>query len=163
MPRLAKIELFKENLNFSIGHFTIFSATERERLHGHNYQVKALFEAEVGGNGLTVDYNILKKHVKNICKSLDEYFLIPSKSEYLNISDIENERVSIQYNQDELIFYKKDIQLLPIRNTSIEELSWYFIEKLKNDSAFIEKCKIHSIQIGISSGNGQFAYSEWKI
>jgi len=32
-PRLSTIELNKEALNFSIAHFTIFNATEREDLH----------------------------------------------------------------------------------------------------------------------------------
>ena len=34
MEELTTIEIDKENLKFSAAHFTIFSGTERERLHG---------------------------------------------------------------------------------------------------------------------------------
>ena len=33
------LELCQEEMKFSAGHFTILSATERERLHGHNFTV----------------------------------------------------------------------------------------------------------------------------
>ena len=37
--RTTTLELYKEEMKFSAGHFTIFSATERENLHGHNFSV----------------------------------------------------------------------------------------------------------------------------
>ena len=46
---LIRIELSKEYLNFSAGHFTIFSATERENLHGHNFQVRGAVTAAIVG------------------------------------------------------------------------------------------------------------------
>ena len=57
----TRIELFKESMNFSAGHFTIFSETERENLHGHNFSVYAIFESEVIENGMTFNYDIYKK------------------------------------------------------------------------------------------------------
>ena len=36
---LVTNEIAKEALNFSAGHVTMFSATEREDLHGHNWRV----------------------------------------------------------------------------------------------------------------------------
>ena len=38
---LTTINICKEALKFSGAHFTIFSATDRERLHGHNFRVRA--------------------------------------------------------------------------------------------------------------------------
>ena len=45
------------DLHFSAAHFTIFSATERERLHGHNYSVSARFVAPQGDNGFSADHS----------------------------------------------------------------------------------------------------------
>ena len=36
--KLGRIEIAKQALNFSAAHFTIFSQTEREDLHGHNFR-----------------------------------------------------------------------------------------------------------------------------
>ena len=40
MNDTVTIRLAKENMKFSAAHFTIFSASERERLHGHNFRVE---------------------------------------------------------------------------------------------------------------------------
>ena len=41
------IELHKEAMKFSAGHFTIFGPDRREPLHGHNFTVKAEITAEI--------------------------------------------------------------------------------------------------------------------
>ncbi|KAJ1474389.1 hypothetical protein T484DRAFT_1832500 [Baffinella frigidus] len=38
--RYSTIEIGKEDMKFSAAHFTVFSAKERERLHGHTHAVK---------------------------------------------------------------------------------------------------------------------------
>ncbi|EQD50251.1 hypothetical protein B1A_13514, partial [mine drainage metagenome] len=35
--RSVEVDLSKERMKFSAGHFTVFSASERENLHGHNF------------------------------------------------------------------------------------------------------------------------------
>ena len=41
MSQLATLHIDKQAHKFSAAHFTIFSETDRERLHGHNYGVSA--------------------------------------------------------------------------------------------------------------------------
>ena len=48
MERLTTLYIDKESHKFSAAHYTIFSATERERLHGHNYSVSARIVAPMG-------------------------------------------------------------------------------------------------------------------
>ena len=56
----TEILIEKEDLHFSAGHFTIFSDTARENLHGHNWYVRARLLGVVGEGGLTFDYNVVK-------------------------------------------------------------------------------------------------------
>jgi len=79
------IEISKEYLHFAAAHFTLFSASHRENLHGHNFQVTLDANAAIGEDGLTFDYNILKKALKALCDDLDEQVLMPTKSPYLQI------------------------------------------------------------------------------
>ena len=74
------IEISKEYLHFAAAHFTLFSATDRENLHGHNFQVTLDAEAAIQADGLTFDYNILKKALKQLCDDLDEQVLMPSET-----------------------------------------------------------------------------------
>ena len=86
--RLASLEIHKEELSFSAGHFTIFSAEEREQLHGHNYYVSVAFKKVIQDNGLSFDYRIYKKKLLALCDQLDRHFLLPSQSEYLQLKDV---------------------------------------------------------------------------
>ncbi|MFP2903776.1 6-pyruvoyl trahydropterin synthase family protein [Pyxidicoccus sp. 3LFB2] len=61
MSRTTTIELHKEEMKFSAGHFTIFSATHRENLHGHNFTVYVALTGAVVENGLLSDYGPLKQ------------------------------------------------------------------------------------------------------
>src|SRR5580704_9461333 len=80
---LTTIELQKEVMKFSAGHTTIFSATEREPLHGHHYGVYLALTTWVEENGMTFDYRYYKEKVRQLCKHLNQTFLMPMYSPYL--------------------------------------------------------------------------------
>jgi 6-pyruvoyltetrahydropterin/6-carboxytetrahydropterin synthase len=73
---LSTIELQKENMTFNAGHTTIFSAIEREPLHGHYYQVAVGITAWVSENGMKFDYRYYKKRVGDLCQELNQIFLM---------------------------------------------------------------------------------------
>lgn len=163
MTYKTTIELFKENMKFSAGHFTVFSATERERLHGHNFSVKAFIKLEVEENGMAADYNVFKDWVRALCNSLDEYFIIPELSPFLTISKSQDgSKIIVKHNTDELVFLSQDIKLLPISNTTIEEFSRYFVQELCKNNEVLEKCKISELEIQVSSGAGQWGGHKWE-
>ncbi|MDX1919497.1 MAG: 6-carboxytetrahydropterin synthase [Candidatus Caenarcaniphilales bacterium] len=163
MAYTTTIELFKEDMKFSAGHFTVFSATERERLHGHNFFVRASIDIEVEQNGMAADYNVFKKWIRNLCNSLDEYFIIPELSPYLNISKSEDgSKLTLKHNQDDLVFYTKDVKLLPISNTTIEEFSRYFVQELCKNKEILEQCKVQKLEVKVSSGAGQWGGYVWS-
>ena len=83
----TRIEISKEYLNFSVGHFTIFDESHRENLHGHNYRIAAEIEAPIADGGLTFDYNLIKRTMKELCEKIDEQVLIPQKSPFLKIEN----------------------------------------------------------------------------
>jgi 6-pyruvoyltetrahydropterin/6-carboxytetrahydropterin synthase len=157
MPYQTKIELFKEDMKFSAGHFTVFSATERERLHGHNFYVQASLTMLVEHNGMAADYNLFKNKLRFLCNSLDEFFLLPAQSPYLLIEEKESDgKLLAKHAKDELLFYLKDVKLLPLQNITVEELSKYFAEQILEDTKLIKECKITELEVKISSGYGQW-------
>ena len=161
MERLTTIHIDKESHKFSAAHFTIFSATERERLHGHNFSVAARLVAPVDDNGLTGDYAVYKQQIKKLCDALDEYTIIPAQSLYLSI-DEEGDYFRVRHHQDVLLLLKKDTLLLPLRNTTVEDLSHYLLETLLEDKAFLEQQDIREIEVMVSSGPGQTGSSRWQ-
>ncbi len=160
MPRLTTIEIDKDYLKFSAAHFTVFSATDRERLHGHNFRVIARFVAEVGENGMCVDYSVLKKKVQQVCDELDEYTLIAGDSPYLTINE-EEENYVVTHNGIKQYYLKTDTLVLPVTNTTVEDLSAYILSLVLHDEDFKQMCEFKQIEIWVSSGPGQKGMTSW--
>jgi 6-pyruvoyltetrahydropterin/6-carboxytetrahydropterin synthase len=157
---LTRIEISKEYLNFSAGHFTIFSQTERENLHGHNFQVRCSVTAEVGKDGLAFDYVLLKRVLKELCDELDERVLLPDLSPYLRL-ERENGMVWVRFGQERIPFLERDCLPLPIRNVTIEELSALLLTRLV-DRPEVRGWGVRAIELGVSSGSGQWAFAQWE-
>lgn len=159
--RFASLEIHKEAFSFSAGHFTIFSATERETLHGHNYAVSIEFIKKIFHNGLSFDYRYYKRKIQALCDKLDRHFLLPEKSPYLRLED-NGEYCIAHFNNKKLPFLKEDIIILPLTNITIEELADWFLQKLLEEKAEIESHDIHGITIKVFNGPCQSGGASWK-
>lgn len=157
---LTRIELQKEEMKFAAGHFTIFSATERENLHGHNFTVGVVVDAEVGDDGLAFDYGIYKRRVIDLCRSLHETFLLPGDSPHL-VVDHDDTHVHARFAGETLSFLRRDVTVLPVRNVTVEELSRWAVERLTEDPAELERLRIRRLEVRLFSGPGQSASSLW--
>ena len=155
------IEISKEDLKFSAAHFTIFSATERERLHGHNFGVRVSVTAPVGENGMCFNYTELKSRVRALCRELDEYTLLPAHSPHLQVTE-SGEQYVVGFNDETLYFSRKDTKLLPLRNTTVEEYAHYLLSRLVEDKAFFDPGTIRAIVLKVSSGPGQWGAARWE-
>ena len=155
------IEIHKEAHHFSCAHFTIFSATERENLHGHNYTVRARAQCTIADSGLCFNYNELKGMIETICKSLDETTLIPSLSPYLSIRSEKN-YVCVDFADETLKFLHRDIKVLDVRNISVEELVNWFIAKLTSTKQF-RALSIIRFELSVSSGPSESATATWTL
>lgn len=161
MSKLSIIEIYREDLNFSAGHFTIFSATHREKMHGHNYQVSMSITTSIEDNGLRFDYRFYHDKLDKICRQLDLTFLLPAHSKFLRIEEQDN-YYHAYFDQEMIPFLKSDVIILPIENTTIEELSHWFLAQVLSDANELEKYAIKAITIKVSSNVGRSAAASWE-
>ncbi len=161
MPSLASIEIEKSYLHFSAAHFTIFSANNRERLHGHNWRIAVEITGEIGDDGLCFDYAIYKKVLKDLCSKYDEYTLIAAQSPHLEITEDE-EFYFVKHDGITQPLLKTDTILMPVKNVTIESLSQYFLSEMIKDRAFLDELKIHAFEMRVSSGPNQWGISRWS-
>ena len=158
MARLATLHIDKQSHKFSAAHFTIFSATERERLHGHNYGVSARIVAEMGDNGFSADYNVYKRCLQALCDAHDEYVLLPDRSPWLDIREEAGEYLAT-FAGKTLRFPSDETLLLPVVNVTVEELAHYF---LAETLARQEIGPLVELEIFVSSGAGQASSASWR-
>ena len=159
--RTTTIELFKEGMKFSAGHFTIFSATERENIHGHNFTVYVSLTANILSNGMCFDYGIYKKRITDLCREWNEIFILPRDSKFLKIEEDEK-YVYAEFDGDKLPFLKRDVLILPIENATLEEFSYLMLEKLVSDPNELREFQLKEISVKVFSGPGQCASAIWK-
>jgi 6-pyruvoyltetrahydropterin/6-carboxytetrahydropterin synthase len=160
MSRLSTIELFKEEMKFSAGHFTIFSKTVRENVHGHNYNLYAAFTTEINNEGLSYDYRLYKTKLYQLCQSLDEFILLPGQSKYLHITEKDG-YYHAEFNAETMVFLKRDAKIVPVSNITVEELSNWFLQQILSDQKELNENKILAIQVKVFSGPGQSGSAAW--
>jgi len=158
MEQLTTLYIDKESHKFSAAHFTIFSATERERLHGHNYSVSARIVARMGDNGFSADYNLYKSRIAALCAALDEYTLLAADSPHQSIA-IDDGHYRVTFAGEDMWFLRSDTLVLPIRNATVEEFSRYLLQRLLADCADDD---LREIELCVASGPGQKGCALWR-
>ena len=158
MDRGATIHISKQSHKFSAAHFTIFSKTERERLHGHNYGVSARVVANMGENGFTADYNVYKRAMQRLCDDHDEYMFLPSQSRWLQVTEEKGEYLAT-FNGKTLRFPADETLLLPITNVTVEALAHYLLKRLMEEA---ELGDLVELELFVSSGDGQMSSACWR-
>lgn len=162
MSRLATIELFKSDMKFSAGHFTVFTGGERrENLHGHNYQVHACMTTIVEEQGMTFDYRFYKDKLRALCDSLDETILMAGNCRFLRIEEA-GDYWHVHFKEEKMIFLKRDLTILPVTNITVEELSNYLLQQVLVNRDELDQNKIQKIKLKVISGEGQSGSTTWR-
>lgn len=156
---------------FSAAHFTSHTG-ERERLHGHNYSVSlringTLKSADADNDGIMIDFGELKKAVRSICEDLHERFLCATLSTTTRCTiNHEKEQIELQCLCDgaSFSFPLGDCVLLPLKNSTVEELSAYVAQRIvKIVGARLLECGVHSLTCGVAELDGQEARSTLRL
>lgn len=160
MRTVTTIEISKDYLHFNAAHFTIFSASEREDLHGHTFYVRAYVDSQVGDDGLAFDYQLFKDLLAGLCAELDEKVLLPEHSPHLTLEHSDGYLVAL-FGGERIPFLPRDVKCLPVRNITVEELAPWLLERARS-APEVQALPLTRLQIQVSSGPGQWAGAEWR-
>ncbi|MEO1574368.1 MAG: 6-carboxytetrahydropterin synthase [Pseudomonadota bacterium] len=157
---MAKMRIRNPRMNFNAGHFTIFSATDREDLHGHSFFIGGEFDGPIDSNGLAFDYKVVKEILAELCDSLDEKMLLPEQSPHLTLGEKDG-YVTALYDGETMMFLPRDVKTLPVRNVTLEELARYFC-KAVCDSSKVQALPVDVVTIEVFTAQGQCAGCTWS-
>jgi len=125
------IQIDKDYLKFSAAHFLIFPDGTAERLHGHNYKVFVEMKTRLDGHGLVVNFKEIKPIVRELCDRLDEHVLIPGQHPVLRAASDGHGGLEIRYQERRYLIPEDEVILLPITNTSAENLATWVGRSLR--------------------------------
>lgn len=148
--------LEKEYFKFSCAHFLIFPDGSKERLHGHNYQVRCEISGELTDKGLLIDFIQVKPIIRSLCDYLDEHWVLPGKHPDLKITPGDDGHTQVQYQNCRYLAPSGEIIVLPINNSSAENLACWFATALRQ--RLVEefgKIRVQMLRVYISETSGQ--------
>ncbi len=156
------LHLAKQNFKFSAAHFLIFDENSAERLHGHNYQVKVdlVFASSrlMNEQGYLVDFNVFKRQIKARLDLWDERVLLPEQHQEMKFTTVQNSTtqvsLEVRFRDRFYVFPKDEVILLPVTNTSTEQLS-----RLLSEDFFASfKCLgVARVRVSVEETRGQGA------
>jgi 6-pyruvoyltetrahydropterin/6-carboxytetrahydropterin synthase len=157
------IEIEKENLKFSAAHFLIFPDGSAERLHGHNYRVFLEIEGTLTEHGLVLDFKRVKPVVKELVDELNEHWLVPGKHPVLRWSERADGVIEVRYRERYYAAPREDVIVLPINNTSAENLAgWVGRELLKRLRERFPAAEIVAVKVAVEETAGQRGVWRWS-
>lgn len=163
----STLHLAKQNFKFSSAHFLIFDEKSAEMLHGHNYQVKVDVyfsnnESNTDRNsdkssdkGYLVDFNVLKKIIKDQCDFWDEHILLPEKHPDMKYQISQSgKNYDIHFRDRFYSFPILETIWLGVTNTSAENLSALFA---KNILKKMKEFGVEKVRVNVEETRGQSA------
>jgi len=142
-----------ENLSFSASHFIVEHA-KCERLHGHNYLVKAEFEGRLDEKGMIADFRLIKDTVSAICEQLDHRIIIPKNSKHVKIEK-KGENLRIKAGKKLYSFPQRDCILIPTESSTAEQLAEFVFNEIKKE---LKKTKIKIVRASVAESNTSEAF-----
>jgi 6-pyruvoyltetrahydropterin/6-carboxytetrahydropterin synthase len=131
-------------IDFAAAHF-VSEGGMCECLHGHNYQITVLVEGELDAQGMVIDFRVLKKHLRQLCKDWDHRVLLPTRSKLIAV-DTKGTQIHVKTPGGAYSFPASDAVLLDVIETTAEEMARILcqslVEKLKSQFPNISKLSV---------------------
>ena len=125
-----KLKISGDKLTLASAHMLI-KHDKCARLHGHNYDIQVEVEGELDENNMIIDFGPFKNSVGSIIKELDHKVLLPEHNPDLKI-ELDDKQYRVSTCEGKFYrFPKEDIVIVPLKATTVELLSKYLHDILK--------------------------------
>ena len=154
-PRF-RVRVTKDHLVFSAAHFITFNGNICERLHGHNWRTAVELSGPLDENRYVFDFIALRDALQKIVNELDHRVLLPTRHRQICVQAEERE-VTATFEGRRWVFPREDCVLLPVENTTAEEIAAWIGGRLRDVVKPASGSKIETIQVEVEENFGQCA------
>jgi 6-pyruvoyltetrahydropterin/6-carboxytetrahydropterin synthase len=147
-----------EHLRFSCAHWLLFSGSECEAVHGHNYRASVELTGPLQPVGYVFDFVTLKRVARAICDRLSHHVLLPAENEALRVRRV-GATLEATHHDRRYAFPADDVIMLPVRNTTAELIAHWFAGEVRRElRATHQVDHVARIRVGIEEAPGQAAF-----
>lgn len=150
-----RVVLQKEQLVFSAAHFITFAGDICECLHGHNYGVKAEVVGPLDENKYVVDFIAFRDALAAIVRRLDHHVLLPTSHPSIHVEAGDREVVT-SFGEKRWVFPLEDCMLLPVTNTTAEQISWWIANELRDAMKPVVGNALETLEVAVDENHGQW-------
>lgn len=150
-----RVDVTKEQFTFSAAHFITFAKDICERIHGHNYGVRASVGASLDENRYVVDFIALRDAVLEETQQLDHHVILPRDHAEIKVSSDDKETTAT-FRDKRWVFPKEDCVILPVINTTAEEIARVIAERVKERTREKFGDSLDWIEVAVDENNGQW-------
>ena len=153
-----RVRVSKDYLTFASAHFITFQGHRCETLHGHNYRVAATVEGALDPEcQFVIDFGVLKAVLRRLVEEIDHKVLLPTKNPKVGLRE-EQDRLFVDYlGTSTYVFPVRDCALLPIANTTAEELAAHFAAEVREHLHRDGYTSLTALEIEVEESFGQSA------
>ena len=158
-----RVDVTKEQFVFSAAHFITFAGDICERLHGHNYAVRASVEGPLDENRYVVDFIALRDAVLEQTTQLDHHVLLPTDHAEIKVTSDDRETTAT-FRDRRWVFPNEDCVLLPVINTTAEEMARVIAERVREKTKPKFGELLDCIEVAVDENSGQWGVCRlpWK-
>lgn len=158
-----RVDVEKEQFIFSAAHFITFAGDICERIHGHNYGVRASVEGPLDENRYVVDFIALRDAVLEQTQALDHHVILPRDHEEIKITSDEQETTA-RFRDRRWVFPNEDCVVLPVINTTAEEIARVIAERVMEKTRSTFGDHLNWIEVAVDENQGQWGVCRlpWK-
>lgn len=158
-----RVDVTKEQFVFSAAHFITFAGDICERIHGHNYGVRASVSAPLDKNRYVVDFIALRDAVLKETLTMDHHVILPRDHAEIIITSDERETTAT-FRDRRWIFPNEDCVILPVINTTAEEIARVIAERVMEATRAQFGDAIDWIEVAVDENQGQWGVCRlpWK-
>jgi len=124
-----RVDVTKQQFVFSAAHFITFAGDICERIHGHNYGVRASVEGPLDQNRYVVDFIALRDAVLAETTALDHHVILPRDHAEIRVTSDDRETTAT-FRDRRWVFPNEDCVILPVVNTTAEEIARVIAERV---------------------------------
>ncbi len=150
-----RVDVAKEQFTFSAAHFITFAGDICERIHGHNYAVKASVEGPLDENRYVVDFIALRDAVLKETLQLDHHVILPQDHAEIKITSDDRETTAT-FRDRRWVFPNEDCVMLPVINTTAEEIARVIAERVIKQTKEKFGKALTWIEVAVDENNGQW-------
>lgn len=147
------------DLTFSASHFITFDAERCESVHGHDYRVSVRIEGDANAFGYIVDFDWVRKVVRELIVPWDHHLLLPTAHPRMRVL-AHDAAVEVLFADRRWVFPQSDCVLLPVVNTTAEELCRVLAERFRGRLA-AANVRTRSAELELTESPGYAAGWTW--